>query len=321
MKAIINEKFGPAGRLELKEIKKPEPQANEVLIKVFATSVNKIDVVYRAGTKAIFGLARLTTGIIKPRKKVLGFDVSGEIIELDENVTEFNIGDLVYGGAKSGANAEYTTAISSEIAKKPVNISHLEASAIPMAGLSALQGLRAGNIREGQKVLIYGASGGIGTYAIQLANIFGTTVTGVASGKNEQLVRNLGADDYINYLEEDFTTKDDKYDLILDTQAKSPLSRWKNALKDDGIFINAGSPSMSMVQFISAQMGNRFRKKKYLSFSTVYLKEDLEYLAQLVEKGKLKSVIDKTYSFEEIALAHEYYEQGHTAGKAVVKVI
>ncbi|MFX0211104.1 MAG: NAD(P)-dependent alcohol dehydrogenase, partial [Candidatus Hodarchaeota archaeon] len=317
MKAIVNKKFGPPSKLEIKEIDKPVPQANEVLIKTHATSVNTIDVVFRNGLKAIFGLARITTGIRKPRKKVLGFDVSGEIVELGENVTDFQIGDLVYGGAKSGANAEYTTAKSPAIAKKPANMSHLEAGAIPIAGLSALQGLRGGNIQEGQTVLIYGASGGIGTYAVQLAKNYSTTVTGVASGKNEQLVRNLGADDFIDYKKEDFTTKGDKYDLIFDTVAKSPLSRWKKALKDHGIFINAGSPHMSMVQFIIAQMGNKFRKKKYKGFSTVYLKEDLEYLAKLAEQGKLKSVIDKTYSFEEMSIAHEYYEKGHTAGKVV----
>ena len=165
-----------------------------------------------------------------------------------------------------------------------------------------------------------GASGGIGTYAIQLAKHFGTIVTAVASGKNEQLVRSLGADAFIDYTKEDFTTKNENYDLIFDTVAKSPLSRWKKALKDNGNFINAGSPSMSMLRFFSSQLGNKFRKKKYKSFDTKFLKEDLEFLAQLAEQGKLKSVIDKTYAFEEMSKAHGYYEKGHTAGKVVVKV-
>ena len=324
MLAIVNEKFGSPDVLEIKEIEKPEPKDNEVLIKTYATSVNTIDIFYRSGQKVLFGLSRLESGIRKPRKKILGFDVSGEIVKIGgngENVTDFKIGDLVYGGSKSGGNAEFSVARVSNIAKKPSNMSHLEAGAIPMAGLSALQALREGNIQEGQNVLIYGASGGIGTYAIQLAKHFGTRVTAVASGKNEELVRSLGADAFIDYTKEDFTKNGEKYDLIFDTVAKSRGSRWKNALKDNGIFVNAGSPSMSMLRFFTSQLGNKFRKKKYTSFDTKPVKEDIEFLTQLAEQGKIKSVIDKIYSFEEMPKAHRYYEKGHTAGKVVVKII
>jgi NADPH:quinone reductase-like Zn-dependent oxidoreductase len=321
MNAIVNEKFGSPDVLELKKIEKPVLKENEVLIKTYATSVNTIDIVFRNGLKAIFGLARLTTGIRRPKKKVLGFDVSGEIVEIGANVTEFKVGDQVYGGAGSGANAEFTTASENNIAKKATNISYSEAGVVPIAGLSALQGLRdSANIQTGQKVLIYGASGGIGTYAVQLAKSFEATVTAVASGKNESLVRNLGADAFIDYTKEDFTKKEEKYDIIFDTVAKSPMSRWKRALKPSGIFVNAGSPSMSIIRLFTSQLGNKFRKKKYKSFDTQYLKEDLEFLAKLSEEGKFKSIIEKTYTFEEIPKAHIYYEKGHTAGKVVVNV-
>ncbi|MFV2015434.1 MAG: NAD(P)-dependent alcohol dehydrogenase [Candidatus Heimdallarchaeota archaeon] len=320
MKAIVNEKFGTYEVLKLREVNKPVPKDNEVLIRTYATSVNTIDYFYRSGVKAIFGLARLGSGIRSPRKKILGFDVAGEIVAIGDKVTDFNIGDQVYGGQLTGANAEFTLSDDTKIAKKPSNMNYYEAGVIPMAGLSALQGLRNGNIQEGQMVLIYGASGGIGTYAVQLAKYFGGTVTAVASAKNEQLVRSLGADAFIDYQKEDFTSKSERYDLIFDTVDKSPQSRWKRALKDDGVFINAGSPSMSIIRFITSQLGNKFRKKRYSSFDTKYLKEDLEFLAVLAVQSKLRSVIDKTYSFEEISRAHKYYDKGHTAGKVADKV-
>lgn len=321
MKAIVNEKFGSPDVLKVKEIEKPVPKDDEVLIKTYATSINKIDFAFRSGTKAIFGLARLAIGIRRPKKKVLGFDVSGEIVEIGAKVRNFTLGDQVYGGARSGANAEFTTAGVNHIAKKPSNMSYSESGVIPMAGLSALQALRdKGNIQQGQNVLIYGASGGIGIYALQLAKYFGATVNGVASGKNEELVRRLGADSFIDYNKEDFTKKDEKFDIIFDTVSKSPMSRWKRALKPEGIFINAGSPSMSMIRFFTSQFGNKFRKKKYKSFDTLYSKEDLEFLSDLAENGKIQSVIEKTYSFEELAKAHHYYDKGHTAGKIAILI-
>jgi NADPH:quinone reductase-like Zn-dependent oxidoreductase len=322
MNAIVYEKFGSPDVLELKRIDKPVLKDNEVLIKTYTTSVNTIDIIFRNGLKAIFGIARLTTGIRKPKKKVLGFDISGEIVEIGANVTDFKVGDQIYGGARSGANAEFAVASTDSIATKATNMSYSEAGVVPMAGLSALQGLRdKGSIQKGQKVLIYGASGGIGTYAVQLAKNFEATVTAVASGKNEELVRKLGADSFIDYTKEDFTKSKDMFDVIFDTVGKSPMSRWKKALKPNGIFVNAGNPHMSIIRFFSSMIGNKFRKKKYMSFDTQYIKEDLEFLAKLAEEGKLISVIEKTYSLEEIPKAHRYYEKGHTAGKVVVNVI
>lgn len=319
MKAVVNEKYGSPDDMELKEIEIPTLKDNEVLIKTFATSVNTVDIFYRKGIKVFFGLSRLASGIRRPKKKILGFDISGEIVAIGGDVNEFKVGDQVYGGASSGANAEFAKTGDDKIAKKATNMSHSEAGVVPMGGLSALQALRdGGNIQKGQKILIYGASGGIGTYAVQLAKYFGTTVTAVASGKNKELVLGLGADTFIDYTKDDFTRNKEKYDLIFDTVAKSPMSRWKDALKPNGIFVNAGSPSMSITRHLLNMLGNKFRQKKYKSFDTKYLKKDLELLAKLAEEGKLRSVIEKTYSLEEIAEAHRHYENGHTAGKIAV---
>lgn len=319
MKAYVNRKFGSANVLNIQEVKKPVITEDTVLIKNYATSVNTIDIVFRSGEKAMFGLARLSTGVFSPKKQILGFDFAGEIIAVGEKVTDFKSGDRVFGGSLTGSNAEFSLAKSSSIAKIPSNINFNEAAAIPMVGLSALQALKPHHIKKDQEVLIYGASGGIGTIAVQLAKAFGGHVTAVASGKNEKLVRDLGADKFIDYTKEDFTDKNNKYDVIFDTVSKA--RNWKKSLKEDGVFINAGSPSMSMIGFITAQLGNKFRNKKYSSFNTEYLRKDLEYLAELIEQGKISIVIDKIYPFEDLPNAHIYYEQGHTAGKVVVEVV
>ena len=226
MKAMVYEKFGTPDVFELREMEKPEISEDEILVKTYASSVNTIDIVFRNGQKAIFGLARLTTGIRKPKRQILGFDFAGKIIELGHNVTGYTIGDKVYGGPKIGGYAECSVVVPKNISKMPSNMSYTEAASVPMAALSALQGLRdSGNIKEGQDVLIYGASGGIGTFAVQLAKVFGTNVTAVSSGKNEEFVRSLGADGFFDYTKEDYTKHDRKYDLILDAVGKLPFSK------------------------------------------------------------------------------------------------
>ncbi len=258
MKAVVNDSYGSPEDMELREIEIPVLDDDEVLIKTYATSINTLDIFFRKGIKVFLGLSRLASGIRRPKIKVLGFDISGEIVEIGKDVTDFKVGDLVYGGARTGANAEFAKAGESKIVLKASNMSHSEAAVIPVAGLSALQGLRdGGNIQKGQNVLIYGASGGIGTYAIQFAKYFGTTVTAVASGKNKDLVLGLGADTFIDYTKEDFTKNEEKYDLIFDTVAKSPMSRWKSALKPNGVFVNAGSPSMSIARFMLNQFATK----------------------------------------------------------------
>ncbi|MHA2032639.1 MAG: NAD(P)-dependent alcohol dehydrogenase [Candidatus Kariarchaeaceae archaeon] len=322
MKAVLHEKYGLPDILELKDIDKPIIEDDEMLVKVHASSVNTIDIFFRQGIKVMFGLSRLASGIRKPNREITGFDVAGEIVEIGKDITKFKVGDKVYGVAKTGSCAEYAKVSEKGIALKPSTMSYAEAAAVPISGLTALQFLRdLGEIKKGQKVLIYGASGGIGTYGVQLAKYYGADVTAVCSGKNEQLVRDLGADEVIDYTKEDFLKKGVKYDLIFDTLGKIHLSKFKIALKDEGIFANSGSPYMSMTRFYLANLGNRFRKKKHRSKTTETNREDLEFLAKIIDEGKVKSVIDKLYSLEETAEAQRYYEKGHTAGKAVINII
>lgn len=321
MKAIEFYKFGPPEVFESVEVNEPTPDEHDVIIKTYATSINTVDVVYRNGTKAFFGLSRIGIGIRKPKIHRLGFDIAGRIVKIGENVTDFKIGDRVYGGARSGANAEFAKAKDNKIAMMPSNMSYAEAGVVPVAGLTALQGLRdKGNIEEGEKVLIYGASGGTGTFAVQIAKSYGADVTGVASGKNQSLVKDLGADEFLDYKRVDFTKEQVKYDLIFDAVGKAPLSRWKKALKSDGIYVNVGSPQMPMIRFYSRVFWNRFREQKIYSFLTQYVPEDLQYLSKLSEENKLKTVIDKTFKLDEIIKAHRYYETRRTAGKISVIV-
>ncbi|MCE7736590.1 MAG: NAD(P)-dependent alcohol dehydrogenase [Candidatus Heimdallarchaeota archaeon] len=322
MKAATCEEYGPPDILQIKEIDQPIIENDEMLIKVHAASVNTIDIFFRKGIKVFFGLSRLASGIRKPKRKVTGFDVSGEIVEIGEDITRFKVGDQVYGIARTGSCAEYAKVSERGVAIKPSNMSYAEAAAVPGAGLTALQFLRdLGNVREGQNVLIYGASGGNGTYAVQLAKYYGGHVTAVCSGKNKQLVKDLGADRVIDYTKEDFTKQEEKYDVILDTIGKVPLSNWKTALKEDGVFLNIGSPDMPIIRVFLTSFLSKFRKKKYRSLTTQPNSKDLTFLAKLIDEGKIKSIIDKSYSLEETAEAHRYYEKGHTAGKVVINII
>ncbi|MHA2251522.1 MAG: NAD(P)-dependent alcohol dehydrogenase [Candidatus Kariarchaeaceae archaeon] len=322
MKAMIIKNFGPADVLKLTDIDKPIIEEDEILIKVHATSVNMLDIAFRSGLKSVFFLVRIVMlGIRKPRIKLLGFDFSGKIVKIGDNVTEYKIGDKVYGGARTGTLAEYTKTGKNNIAKMPLNMTYAEAGVMPVGALCALQGLRdKGEIKAGHNVLVYGASGGIGTYAVQLAKYYGCIVTGVASGKNQELVLSLGADNFIDYTKEDFTRSDQKYNIIFDTVGKSPIPRWKKALEDNGIFINSGSDSVGWIRFFLRMSGNKFRKKQLRTYAVRYNNEDLEFLAKLAEQNKIRSVIDKSYKLEEAAAAHEYYEKGHTAGKVAIIV-
>ena len=322
MKALTYEKYGSPDVLKMNTIDIPQIEDNEMLIKVHAASVNTIEIFYRSGIKVFFGLSRLATGIRKPRKKDTGFDVAGEIVQIGAGITKFKVGNQVYGVARTGSCAEYAKVSENGIALKPTSMSYAEAAAVPVAGLTALQFLRdVGNIQGGQKVLIYGASGGTGTYTVQLAKHYDADITAVCSAKNKQLVESLGADLVIDYTKEDFTKRAEKYDLIIDAVGKIPLSKWKNSLKENGTFANVGSPSMPMIGFYLRVLGNKFRKKKMRTMTTQNKREDLEFLAKLIDEGKIKSIIDKSYSLEETAEAQRYYEKGHTAGKVVINVI
>lgn len=322
MKAAVIENFGPPDVIKIKEIDTPLLEDDEMLVQVYASSVNTVDTSARSGIKALFGLSRLRIGIRKPKNRLTGTDIAGEIVELGKDITKFKIGDQVYGVARTGSCAEFAKVSERGVVIKPSTMSYSEAAAVPIAALAALQYLRdLGNIQDGQDVLIYGASGGIGTYAIQYAKTFDLTVTAICSGKNFPLVRNFGADKVIDYTKEDFTKKKEKYDVIFDTVGKSPQWRWKNALKEGGIFLQAGNPKMRMIRLLFQILGNRFRKKKMRILISKTSTKDLEFLVKLIDEGKIKSVIDKTFSLDETAEAHRYYETGRTAGKVVINVL
>jgi len=306
MKAIVCTKYGPPDVLQLQEVDKPAPKDNEVLIRIFATAVTASDCIIRGFKVPVhFRLPMmLAIGFTKPRQPILGIVFAGEIESAGKDVTSFKKGDQVFGWdlfPGFGAYAEYKCMPEKGmLAIKPANVNYEQAAAVPYGGLLALYFLRKGNIQSGQKVLIYGASGAIGTSALQLARHFGAKVTGVCSTANLEFVSSLGADAVIDYTKEDFTNKGELYDLILDAVGKTKSSNFKiqckKALTPDGKYISVddGSPKMQI--------------------------EDLYLLGELVDAGKLKPVIDKSYPLEQMAKAHRYVDKGHKRGNVVITV-
>jgi 2-desacetyl-2-hydroxyethyl bacteriochlorophyllide A dehydrogenase len=321
MKAIVCTKYGPPDVLQLKEVEKPAPKDNEVLIRVHATTVTAGDTELRRFKMPIliWLLARIGFGFRGPRKKILGMELAGEIESVGKDVKLFREGDQVFGstGMSLGAYAEYICLPSTyAMAIKPANMTYEEASAVPM-GLDALHFLRKGNIQSGQKVLINGAGGSIGTFAVQLAKSFGADVTGVDSTRKLDMLRSIGADQVIDYTQEDFTKNGQTYDVIFDVVGKSSFSRSVRSLKKKGFYLLANPGLSQMVRGLWTSMTS---SKKVIIGTASYKTEDLIFLKELIEAGKIKSVIDRRYPLEQTAEAHSYVETGQKAGNVVITV-
>ena len=321
MKALIYEKYGPPEVLQLQEVEKPIPGDDEVLVKVHAASINSRD--WRLMRAKPFFIRLMAGGLLKPRNPILGADASGRVEAVGCAVRQFQPGDEVFGClSRHGGStfAEYACAAEEEIVLKPANLSFEQAAAVPLAALTALQGLRdKGNIRPGQKVLIQGASGGVGTFAVQIARSFEADVTGVCSTRNLEMVRSLGAEHVIDYTKEDFTRNGQQYNLILAANGYHPISNYLRALSPQGIYVVAGG---SMIQLFQAMARGRRTSKagsqKIYVVSLVQSQKDLAFVKELLESGKVTPVIDGCYPLNRAVEAFRYYEKVHPRGKVII---
>ena len=327
MKAIVYQNFGSPDILRFEEIDKPTPADNEVLIKVCAASVNPLDWKLMKGGPFIL---RLLLGLGKSKIKRPGVDVAGQVEAVGRNVTQFKPGDEVFGTCR-GAFAEYATSqlvpgMKSVLVRKPANVTFDQAASAPVAALTALQGLRdKGRIRQGQKVLINGAAGGVGTFAVQMAKSFAANVTGVCSTTNLDMVRSIGADCVIDYTKEDFTRSGQRYDLVLDCVGNHSLSACRRVLNPKGILVMVGAPDESPVyrllaRLLGALLLSRFVSQKLVMCFARPSRADLTVMQELMKAGKVIPVIDRRYKLSEVPEAIQYLEEGHARGKVVISV-
>ncbi len=320
MKAIVQDKYGPPHVLHMGEVDKPVPKDDEVLVQVQAAAIHVGDWMLMMGTPYIM---RLGAGLRKPRKSVPGFDVSGRVEAVGKNVKDFRPGDEVFGDCK-GSCAEYVSVAEGKLVLKPGDLSFEQAAAIPVSGVTALRGIRdAGKVNPGQKVLINGASGGVGTFAVQIAKSLGAEVTGVCSTGNIELVRSLGADHVVDYTQEDFTLGDKRYDLILDNTANHSLAECRRSLTPTGTLLPNSARSDgrwfgAFGRMAKAMVISLFVRQQGRPFVAPVKKKDLVDLVELVEAGKVTPVIDRTYPLNETAAAMAYIGQGHASGKTVI---
>ena len=322
MKAIVYTRYGSPDVLQLKEIEKPIPKENEILVKVKATTVTVADIRSRSFTvpPAFWLPARITLGFKQPKKEILGMELAGVVESVGKDVKRFKEGDQVFAASLAGfgAYAEYKCLPEDgPVTIKPSNITFEEAAAIPIGARTALFFLRKTNIERGQKVLVYGASGSVGSYAVQLAKYLGAEVTGVCSTSNLELVKSLGADKVIDYTKEDFSSNSETYDVIFEAVNKSSFTDCMKLLKKDGTYINVTEPLPS-ARMIWTQLTTS--KKLILSRNSPETPEALNFLKELVENGSVKVVIDRNYRLEEIVEAHRYVEQGHKKGNVVITI-
>jgi len=328
MKAIICAKYGPPDILELKEIEKPQPENDEVLIRNYGSSINTVDIMTRSGKapKVIFWgarqligpLLRLFSGLRKPKQKIPSFGFAGEIEFVGKEVTDWKVGDQVYGYSP-GACSEYMTVPASVLARKPANLNFHEAAAIPGGIGPAILAFRdLAQPEKGQKVLIIGASGGVGTFGVQIAKLYGAEVTGVCGPTNVDMVKEIGADFVIDYTKEDYTKNDQTYDIIFDAVGANTLSKCKKILTDKGTYVS--NNFLNSPKHIFHAMTKRFRRKKLKYGVADEGADNLNSLREWIENGKIKPVIDTVYPLSQTADAHRHYETGHSKGRVVISI-
>lgn len=323
MRAARYLRYGGPDVVSVATMDKPQLEADRVLVRVHAAAVNPLDWHYLRGLPY---LVRIQAGLRRPKRTVLGADLAGTVEAVGADVTRFAPGDEVFGDIGLGAFAEYAAVREGSITTKPAGVSFTDAASIPIAGLTALQGLRdKGNLEPGQRVLVHGASGGVGTFAIQIAKALGAHVTAVCSARNADMVRSIGADGVVDYTEQDVTRGSDRFDLILDTVATHSLRALRRILNEDGTCVRVGAIHMGnwfgpIASIAATPIANRLWSQNVRSMLARVNSDDLEYLGGLLADGSIKAIVDRTYSLDEIADAIRYVEHGHAAGKVLIAI-